>query len=73
MFQKFLDKLDGYKTKLGTSMVAVGVFLETVGAFVPDLGPNIVTVGKALEGLGAALVAWGIGHKIDKNTKAITE
>jgi len=55
--------MKGWKTWLGTSLIAIGTVLETL----PILFEGQSAVGKLLLGLGAALTGVGIAHKLEKS------
>lgn len=54
--------MGGWKTKLGTAVIALGTVLRTI----PQFFPGQQEVGEALIGLGAAITGYGIAHKIEK-------
>jgi hypothetical protein len=54
--------MKGWKTLLGSLMVAAGTLLVCL----PPYFPEQKDVGEALLGLGASLGVVGLGHKLDK-------
>jgi len=54
--------MKGWKTWLGTSLVAIGSGMVAFATVVPELE----IIGQLLIGLGAALTGIGIAHKVEK-------
>jgi len=56
--------MTGWKTKVGALLVSLGeVLVQSV--------PEYEWVGRIIEGIGGGLIAWGLGHKIEKATVAL--
>jgi len=54
--------MTGWKTWLGTSLIAIGSAMKAFESVVPELA----TIGLLLIGLGGALTGVGLGHKLEK-------
>jgi len=54
--------MKGWKTWLGTSLIAIGSAMKAFEGAVPELS----AISVLLIGLGAALTGIGIAHKVEK-------
>ena len=67
--------MSGWKMKLGSFLIAIGALIVGSGevAPVPEMVPWLKFLGFIVGGVGTAFVAWGAGHKIEKNNKVLVK
>lgn len=67
--------MTGWKTKTGSFLVAIaGVIAGSTTVIpIPEVIPWIKFVSFIFGGFGTALVAWGTGHKLEKNRTVFVE
>lgn len=65
---EFAPKLDGWKTRWGGIIMAVGAAIGAASEVAPspEVKKWFLFTGTLLGGLGAALLGVGVGHKIQK-------
>ena len=65
--------MGGWKMKLGSLLIAVGALIVGSGevAPIPEMVPWLKFVGFIVGGVGTAFLAWGAGHKLEKNRPII--
>ena len=63
-------KMSGWKTKYGSIFLGIGAGILGASDIAPspELGEWMKFIGTLITGVGTATAAWGIGHKLDKNT-----
>lgn len=61
--------MTGWKTKLGSFLVAIAGTMAGASEIVPIEGaaPWVKLAAFVVGGVGSAFVAWGIAHKLEKN------
>ena len=65
------NALSGYKTYLaGVASILIGL-TGAIGLLFPDLKLPVMTIPQIGAAFTAGMAAFGIGHKMDKNTAAI--
>ena len=67
--------MGGWKMKLGSFLIAIGAV--TVGsaevAPYPGMSPWVKFVGFIVGGVVTAFIAWGAGHKLEKNRSVLVK
>lgn len=71
IFKGIASKLDGYKTIIGAvGLILIGI-TGLIGHYFPDSQIPAMDPDTALGYIAGGFTALGVGHKLDKNTKAI--
>lgn len=65
--------MSGWKMKLGSFLVAIGAVIigSAEVAPVPEMIPWVKFIGFIVGGIGTAFLAWGAGHKLEKNRSVL--
>jgi hypothetical protein len=68
-------RMGGWKMKLGSFMVAIGALIigSSEVAPMPEMIPWIKFIGFIVGGVGTAFLAWGAGHKMEKNKSVVIQ
>ena len=67
--------MSGWKMKTGSFMIAIGALIvgSVEVAPMPEIIPWIKFIGFIVGGVGTAFLAWGAGHKMEKNRKVLVK
>ena len=75
MSDETVKPMGGWKMKAGSIMVAVAATITGSAelAPVPEMIPWIKFAAFVVGGIGAAFLAWGAGHKMEKNRSVLVK
>ena len=68
-------RMGGWKMKVGSFMAAIGAVI--IGSAevspMPEMIPWVKFLGFIVGGVGTAFLAWGAGHKMEKNRSVVIQ
>lgn len=75
MAEEVIKPMTGWKMKLGSFLAAIAAVIVGSAEIAPypAMVPWIKFLGFIVGGVGTAFIAWGAGHKLEKNRNVIVQ